>query len=81
MIHFVHRSMAAICGILILIISLQKNNLFLLFVLSIQIILGVLNVIYLLPIYLAVLHNLFASLLLLTFIKAYYDNKRLHQHM
>ena len=81
MIHFVHRSMAAICGILILIISLRKNNLFLLFILSIQIILGILNVFYLLPIYLAVLHNLFASLLLLTFIKAYYDNKRLHKHM
>jgi cytochrome c oxidase assembly protein subunit 15 len=78
MIHFIHRLTGFICGILISIIAIYKKHFLLFFILVIQITLGILNVIYLLPIYLAVMHNFFASLLLLTFIKAYYDNKRLH---
>jgi cytochrome c oxidase assembly protein subunit 15 len=78
MIHFLHRSMGMICAVLISIISFYKKQYFLFIILLIQITLGILNVVYLLPVYLAVLHNFFASVLLLTFIKAYYDNKRLY---
>ena len=78
MIHFIHRITGILCGVLITIISIKKKNIFLFLILSIQIILGILNVIYLLPIPLAVMHNFFASLLLLTLIKAYYDNKKLY---
>jgi cytochrome c oxidase assembly protein subunit 15 len=78
MIHFIHRSTGILCFILISLISFFRKNFFLFIILSIQIVLGILNVIYLLPIYLAVMHNFCASLLLLTFIKAYYDNKRLY---
>ena len=78
MIHFIHRMTGFLCGVLISIIAIKKRNIFLFLILAIQIILGIMNVLYLLPIYLAVLHNFFACLLLLTFIKAYYDNKRLY---
>jgi cytochrome c oxidase assembly protein subunit 15 len=78
MIHFIHRATGIICAILISTIAFLKRNIFLFSVLFAQILLGILNVIYLLPIYLAVMHNFFACALLLTFIKTYYDNKRLY---
>lgn len=78
MIHFIHRITGFICGILILSISIYKKHVALFLILVAQILLGILNVIYQLPIYLAVMHNFFACLLLLAFIKAYYDNKRIY---
>lgn len=78
MIHFIHRYTGILCGVLISIISFYKRQVLLFSIMLLQIILGIMNVIYLLPIYLAVLHNFCASLLLLTFIKTYYDNKRLY---
>ena len=78
MIHFFHRFMGFICAFLIIIISFLRKNILLFLILLSQITLGILNVIYLLPIPLAVMHNFFASLLLLTLIKVYYDNKRLY---
>lgn len=78
MIHFLHRMTGIICALLIYVIAYYRKNIILFLIITTQIILGVMNVVYLLPIYLAVLHNFFASLLILTFIKAYYDNKRLY---